>query len=79
MKNLKRVSIWALFSIFLISMSACASISTNGNTSKKHPVFKVHPKNNGKKKGHDKHKHKDKDKGKKHKNEHQQHGKTYKF
>jgi hypothetical protein len=38
-------------------MSSCTIIHTTEKTKKKHPVFRVHPKNSDKKKGHDKHKH----------------------
>ena len=57
MKNLKRLTIGFLLSLFLVGMSGCTIIHTTGKTKKEHPVFKVHPRNNGKKKGHDKHKH----------------------
>jgi hypothetical protein len=52
MKNLKRLTIGFLLSIFLVGMSSCLTINTGTKSRKDHPVFKVHPKNNGKKKGH---------------------------
>lgn len=70
MKKLKQLLGSSLLVFLLFGMNSCTTIQAPAKTKKDHPVFKVHPKNNGKKKGHDKHK--------KHQ-KHKKHGDVFKF